>query len=490
MDPSKNGECPTSSYQFNTAIYPFPLPSHVMPVPNFSVPPPPIQVLRIPPVLSTPFQGPSAPPPYGIRSPRQKDDRQCKYKSASSYEPKRSRHNEYQRAGSTSERSSNRHSDRNRGHSRDRDRDRERNRERERGQDRNRYSARNNPTRQSDFRRSESHLSSRPRDKNRSSASSSRKSSYSPSPGLPSDRSHRSESESQPTERERLLSQWRSNYCETSDDIAKKLELLVKGDEKECWIRSSPAELYYKRNASNEMESTARLDALCNLFDEELIKRGGRARAAQPTTEDEPKKRKHRVCRHKCKSLWHFPRSWWESIISKCFSAISVDNCSSSDSSEEEFDIEEDCPMVELTKKIKHPYRLHADLWHNESGEMNDGPLCRCSVKSRRTGIRHGIYPGENGFPKCSAATNNAGKLYHYRITISPPTNFLTKTPTIIKYDQHEFIFEGFSLLSHQPIGELPTCKVIRFNIEYTIMYVEEAMPENFTIRELDLFCK
>lgn len=74
------------------------------------------------------------------------------------------------------------------------------------------------------------------------------------------------------------------------------------------------------------------------------------------------------------------------------------------------------------------------------------------------------------------------------RITISPPTNFLTKTPTIIKHDQHEFIFEGFSLFSHSPIGELPTCKVIRFNIEYTILYIEEKMPENFTIRELDLF--
>lgn len=75
-------------------------------------------------------------------------------------------------------------------------------------------------------------------------------------------------------------------------------------------------------------------------------------------------------------------------------------------------------------------------------------------------------------------------------ITISPPTNFLTKTPTIIKHDQHEFIFEGFSLLSHTPIRELPTCKVIRFNIEYTILYIEEKMPENFTIRELNLFCK
>lgn len=26
---------------------------------------------------------------------------------------------------------------------------------------------------------------------------------------------------------------------------------------------------------------------------------------------------------------------------------------------------------------------------------MNDGPLCKCSAKARRTGIRHGIYPGE-----------------------------------------------------------------------------------------------
>lgn len=81
--------------------------------------------------------------------------------------------------------------------------------------------------------------------------------------------------------------------------------------------------------------------------------------------------------------------------------------------------------------------------------------------------------------------------MHHYRITISPPTNFLTKTPTIIKFDGHEFLFEGFSLLTHEPIGtELPICKVIRFNIEYTISYVEEKIPENFTIRELDLFCK
>ena len=26
---------------------------------------------------------------------------------------------------------------------------------------------------------------------------------------------------------------------------------------------------------------------------------------------------------------------------------------------------------------------------------MNDGPLCRCSLKSKEAGIRHDIYPGE-----------------------------------------------------------------------------------------------
>ena len=26
---------------------------------------------------------------------------------------------------------------------------------------------------------------------------------------------------------------------------------------------------------------------------------------------------------------------------------------------------------------------------------MNDGPLCRCSLRSQKTGIRHDVYPGE-----------------------------------------------------------------------------------------------
>ncbi|CAG9100699.1 unnamed protein product [Plutella xylostella] len=73
-------------------------------------------------------------------------------------------------------------------------------------------------------------------------------------------------------------------------------------------------------------------------------------------------------------------------------------------------------------------------------------------------------------------------------ITVSPPTNFLIKAPTIIGHDEHEFLFSGFSMFSHYKLAKLPTCKVIRFNIEYTILYEEEPAPQNFTIQELDLF--
>ena len=37
-------------------------------------------------------------------------------------------------------------------------------------------------------------------------------------------------------------------------------------------------------------------------------------------------------------------------------------------------------------------------------------------------------------------------------------------------------------------IPEVPVCKVVRFNIEYNILYFEEKMPENFTLSELDAF--
>ena len=106
---------------------------------------------------------------------------------------------------------------------------------------------------------------------------------------------------------------------------------------------------------------------------------------------------------------------------------------------------------------------------------MNDGPLCRCSLKSRKSGIRHDIYPGEgvikthlilpcfgiqkkiklieSGFfvnlarvysfkhrlfslqkiPLCDPQSNNVGKLYHYRIAMSPSVNFLVRQSILAK---------------------------------------------------------
>lgn len=275
------------------------------------------------------------------------------------------------------------------------------------------------------------------------------------------------------TERDRILRKWCSNFCEKPEDYIKKMNALSETEATvETWVRSSPAELYYERTRTeHEVKAKTRLHMLCDLFDDELIQRANRVRRILPPYEPPPRKARRRVCKHKHKS-------------EACSSS------SDSDSDEDAFKIEQDCCMEELSRKVQHPQRVHADLWHNDAGEMNDGPLCRCSAKSRRIGIRHGIYPGEKGHPMCDKDSNNAGKLFHYRITISPPTNFLTKTPTIIKHDEHEFLFEGFSLLSHVRLTDLPVCKVIRFNIEYTIEYDEEKMPENFTIRELDLFCK
>ncbi|ESP05057.1 hypothetical protein LOTGIDRAFT_230088 [Lottia gigantea] len=144
--------------------------------------------------------------------------------------------------------------------------------------------------------------------------------------------------------------------------------------------------------------------------------------------------------------------------------------------------------MEELERKKKHPHLLHSEMWYNEPGQVNDGPLCRCSIKSQKTGIRHNVYPGEQEILSCDKNSNNKDKLFHYRVAMSPPTNFLTKCPTIIEFDNHEYIFEGFSILSHYKLEKIPICRVIRFNIEYTIHFIEEPMPENFTVRSVDLF--
>lgn len=169
----------------------------------------------------------------------------------------------------------------------------------------------------------------------------------------------------------------------------------------------------------------------------------------------------------------------------------SIDNSSSSgtDSEQSDEEKEETTEAIKILKlKEKHPARLAKNLWYNDKGQLNDRPVCRCSVKAQKFGIRHNIFPGEIPYPLCDKWGNNLKNLHHYTVQISPCTNFIFRYPTVIKYDQQEFFFEGFSVFSHVPLDSIPPCNVIRFSIEYTITLVNENPPENFVIQELDMF--
>lgn len=240
---------------------------------------------------------------------------------------------------------------------------------------------------------------------------------------------------------------------------------------KPVWIRCTHSESYYSSDPMDQVGDstvvgTSRLRDLYDKFEEELGNRQEKAKAARPPWE--PPKTK-------------LDEDLESSSESEC--ETDDDSTCSSSSDSEVFDV-----IAEIKRKKAHPDRLHDELWYNDPGQMNDGPLCKCSAKARRTGIRHSIYPGEEAIKPCRPMTNNAGRLFHYRITVSPPTNFLTDRPTVIEYDDHEYIFEGFSMFAHAPLTNIPLCKVIRFNIDYTIHFIEEMMPENFCVKGLELF--
>jgi ribonuclease-3 len=258
------------------------------------------------------------------------------------------------------------------------------------------------------------------------------------------------------------------------------------------WIRSSLIESFYRESCdgggARQVIGTDRLQRLQGDFDQQLIQRAGRVRAAKEPFEFPPRKAPVRSIKH-CLAGGH---SSSHGSSDEDLSDLSDD--SSADPAEEgtpTTESDHDSAYEELQKKRTHPWRLHDELWYNDAGEMNDGPLCRCSAKARKTGIRHGIYPGETPLSVCQPHADNRDRLHHYRLVIRPDTNFTTKFPTRIEYDRHEFAFEGFSLLSHRPLPiNYPPCKLIRFNIEYEISIEPEKFPCNFTVNDLELFSR
>ncbi|KAM8731074.1 ribonuclease 3 [Acanthopagrus schlegelii] len=301
-----------------------------------------------------------------------------------------------------------------------------------------------------------------------SSSGQSRERSYSSMRSRDSEEAFADRERERERERERDREKEKEKEKEKLDEEKEEEELL-----KPAWIRCTHAENYYSNDPMDQVGDstvvgTSKLRDLYERFEEELGRRQARAKEVRPQWE--PPKTK----------LDEDPDD--SSSESDCESDAEGSTCSSSSDSEV-FDV-----IAEIKRKKAHPDRLHEELWYNDPGQMNDGPLCKCSAKARRTGIRHSIYPGEEPVKQCRLMNNNAGKLFHYRITVSPPTNFLTDRPTVIEYDDHEYLFEGFSLFSHTPLTNIPLCRVIRFNIDYTIHFIEEMTPENYCVRGLELF--
>ncbi|CAB4041248.1 Ribonuclease 3, partial [Paramuricea clavata] len=85
---------------------------------------------------------------------------------------------------------------------------------------------------------------------------------------------------------------------------------------------------------------------------------------------------------------------------------------------------------------------------------------------------------------------NNGLQLYHYWVTVFPHPNFMTENPTTIESNGRTYTFEGFSLLSHSPLDAVPRCFLTRFNFKYEIFFIQEPIPTNFCIQDLDLFSK
>ncbi|CAG0912870.1 unnamed protein product [Notodromas monacha] len=259
------------------------------------------------------------------------------------------------------------------------------------------------------------------------------------------------------------------------------------------FYRCSPADLYYERDPSNPkvFRATQELKALCERFESELLSIFPKPEAPEDTgilsevsdddLNDDPCK-PAKSCSAVRNCLNKFMGNEEDSGDE---SDSSVSSARSSDLNE--YFEEEERRMREKPAACQNA--MHPDLYYNEIHKRNMGPICKCSSSSRKLGIRHGVYVGEKLVPPCNKWTNNGDKLYHYKVTLAPPTNFLVKCPTTIVHDGHEFLFEGFSLFSHYELHSLPPCQLFRFYIHYTIDFENQPVFDALTtVHELNLF--
>ncbi|VDP58472.1 unnamed protein product [Schistosoma curassoni] len=133
----------------------------------------------------------------------------------------------------------------------------------------------------------------------------------------------------------------------------------------------------------------------------------------------------------------------------------------------------------EVAYKIEHPNRLHPDIWHNEANEFNDGPACSCKPKYR-IGPLHNQYEGEQPIPLCIPESNNHDRLYHYRVIISPTTNFVQPNPSKITHNEHDYLFDGFSLFMHYKLDKYFTVRSLDLLTQYVFIELLELLDLNW----------
>lgn len=332
----------------------------------------------------------------------------------------------------------------------------------------------NLPQRNSDDRKHSFHSSSSSRELHRSSTN---RNSYSSEPSF---RSEQRNYRYPPSKRPRTSTQPIPDEYRDSSSEDETIEITTK-KVKPRYVRTSTSELFYRRDEKNSrlIHGTTKLKELCAKFRNDLLKPREKFRQENQIF-DEPD---HSNIFSRAKQF----------DSNKHDGKMKNDENDSTESSEEEGEAtaaslaSDNLLTLEIERKQKVPNRLHSELWFNEYKQGNDGPICRCSNDDRKFGIRHQMFYGEKPIPPCNKWTNNAGRLFHYRISLTPETNFLLKEPTIITYDDHDYIFEGFSVLSHVSLSNVNDCIVVYHNIDYAIGLEEEAPLEHFTIEELDL---
>lgn len=226
-----------------------------------------------------------------------------------------------------------------------------------------------------------------------------------------------------------------------------------------AFIQTTLIPIYYQRDTQNARLSyaTDRLKDLCSKFDYELVQRTQRLRGNQQIeipdyrklihtkkfskfsrctcgqsnnsvkTNECSKHQKNKKLGKKSTNKTHSSRSSSNSSSSSesSTSADSSNDDSSYDGSSDEFEGFDDIRSMEIDRKRNHPQHLHSDITFNEPNQTNEGPLCKCKLKNTTFGTRHQIYYGEQEIPKCNELSNNSDKLYHYRMIITPFTNFI-----------------------------------------------------------------